>query len=143
MLLTVDTMDSLLRSGRVSRFRAFLAGFLDLKPVLTIDREGKIVPVDRVRGREALFQRALAFVAQRVPKNVQRLRFGVAHADCPEVAERIREALLARYRPLDVFVGPATSVLGTHVGIGAWGIFWQVEDGTPERPGNKTAVATL
>ena len=143
MLLTVDTMDSLLRSGRVSRFRAFLAGFLDLKPVLTIDREGKIVPVDRVRGREALFQRALAFVAQRVPKNVQRLRFGVAHADCPEVAERIREALLAQYRPLDVFVGPATSVLGTHVGIGAWGIFWQVEDGTPERPGNKTAVATL
>ena len=143
MLLTVDTMDSLLRSGRVSRFKAFLAGFLDLKPVLTLDREGKIVPVDRVRGREALFQRALAFVAQRVPKNVQRLRFGVAHADCLDVAERIRDALLAQYQPLDVFVGPATSVLGTHVGIGAWGIFWQVEDGTPERPGNKTAVATL
>ena len=143
MLLTVDTMDSLLRSGRVSRFRAFLAGFLDLKPVLTMDREGKIVPVDRVRGREALFQRALAFVVQRVPKNVQRLRFGVAHADCLDVAERIRDALLAQYQPLDVFVGPATSVLGTHVGIGAWAIFWQVEDGTPERPGNKPAAAML
>ena len=138
MLLTVDTMDSLLRSGRVSRFRAFLAGFLDLKPVLTMDREGKVVPVDRVRGREALFQRALAFVAQRVPKDAQRLRFGVAHADCPDVAERIRDELVARYHPLDVFVGPATSVLGTHVGIGAWGIFWQVEDGTPEPKGNKT-----
>jgi len=40
MLLTVDTMDALLRSGRVSRFKAVLAGFLDVKPVLSMDREG-------------------------------------------------------------------------------------------------------
>jgi fatty acid-binding protein DegV len=85
----------------------------------------------------------MAFVAQQVPKNVQRLRFGVAHADCLDVAERIRDALLARYQPLDVFVGYATSVVGTHVGIGSWAIFWQVEDGTPELPGNKPAAAPL
>ena len=143
MLLTVDTMDSLLRSGRVSRFKAFMAGFLDLKPILTLDREGKVVPVDRVRGREAVLPRVLDIVARRLPPHPERLRFGVAHADCPEVAEEVRKALVSMFRPFDVLVGPATCVLGTHVGLGAWAVFWQVEDGTPARPGNKTSPGTL
>ena len=140
MVLTVDTMDALLRSGRVSRFKAVLAGFLDVKPVLSLDREGKIFPVDRARGREALLEKALAFVERRVPPGVRRLRFGVAHVDALGMAERIRGRLIERYHPVDVLVGPATPVLGVHVGLGAWAIFWQVEDGTPERPGNKSAV---
>ena len=141
MLLTVDTMDALLRSGRVSRFKAVLAGFLDVKPVLSMDREGKVFPVDRARGRDALVEKALAFVERRVPAGAKRLRFGVAHADCQEVAERVRDRLVERYKPLDVFVGPATPVVGVHAGLDAWAIFWTVEDGTPERKGNKTVAA--
>jgi hypothetical protein len=34
-----------------------------------------------------------------------------------------------KYQPQDCFVTLATGVLGTHVGPGAWGIFYQVEDG--------------
>ncbi len=55
------------------------------------------------------------------------------HAEAPELAERIRSALVAAYRPRDCFVTLATGVLGTHVGAGAWAIFHQVEDGTPAR----------
>jgi hypothetical protein len=40
---------------------------------------------------------------------------------------------VAAYRPRDCFVSLATGVLGTHVGEGAWGVFYQVEDGTPTR----------
>jgi hypothetical protein len=143
MLLTVDTMDALLRSGRVSRFKAVLAGFLDVKPVLSMDREGKVFPVDRARGREALLEKALAFVERRIPAGVQRLRFGVAHVDCLAVAERIRDRLVERYKPMDVFVGPATPVVGTHAGLDAWAIFWTIEDGTPERAGNKRGAPRL
>jgi len=143
MLLTVDTMDNLLRSGRVSRFKAFMAGFLDLKPILTLDPEGHIVPVDRVRGREALLPRVLDIIARRLPPHPQHLRFGVAHADCAAVADEVRKALVSKFRPQEVLVGLATCVLGTHVGLGAWGVFWQVEDGTPDRPRNKTEAAEL
>jgi hypothetical protein len=67
------------------------------------------------------------------------VRFGVAHAEAPEMAERVRAALLAAYRPRDCFVTLATGVLGTHVGAGAWAIFYQVEDGTPARLGPEAA----
>ena len=131
MLLTVDRYDNLLRSGRISRGKAWLAGMLDVKPILSFDTEGKVVPVERVRGRENVETRALALLEQRLTPRPRKVRFGVAHADAPEAAERIRSALVQKYQPQDCFVALATGVLGTHVGPGAWGIFYQVEDGIP------------
>lgn len=134
LLLTVDTYDNLIRSGRVSRGKAWLAGMLDVKPILGLDQAGRVVPVDRVRGSEAVINRMLALVERRLTPRPKALRFGVTHVEAPEVAERVRTALLAAYQPRDCFVALATGVLGTHLGRGAWGICWQVEDGTPTGP---------
>jgi fatty acid kinase/fatty acid kinase fatty acid binding subunit len=128
MLLTVDRYDNLLRSGRISRTKAWLAGMLDVKPILSFDGDGRVVPIERVRGRENVEARVLALLEQRLTPRPQVVRFGVGHADAPEAAERIRAALVARYKPRDCFVSLATGVLGTHVGPGAWAIFYQVED---------------
>jgi fatty acid kinase/fatty acid kinase fatty acid binding subunit len=133
MLLTVDRYDNLLRSGRVSRGKAWIAGMLDVKPILSLDSEGRVVPVDRVRGREQLVPRVLALLEKRLTPRPRVVRFGVVHTEAPEMAERVRTALVAAYRPRDCFVTLATGVLGTHVGEGAWAIFYQVEDGTPAR----------
>ena len=129
MLLTVDRYDNLLRSGRISRGKAWLAGMLDVKPILSFDSDGHVVPIERVRGRENLETRVLALLDERLTPRPRTVRFGVAHADAPEAAERIRAALVEKFRPQDCFVTLATGVLGTHVGPGAWGIFYQVEDG--------------
>jgi DegV family protein with EDD domain len=129
MLLTVDRYDNLLRSGRISRGKAWLAGMLDVKPILSLDPEGHVIPIERVRGREHLEGRVLSQLDQRLTPRPRVVRFGVAHADASDVAERIRAALVAKYQPRDCFLAPATGVLTTHVGLGAWGIFYQIEDG--------------
>ena len=129
--ITVDRYDNLLRSGRVTRGKAWVAGLLDVKPILSLDESGRVGPVDRVRGRENVVPRVLSLLERRLTPPPEAVRFGVAHADAPDVAERVRTALIAAYRPRDCFVSLATGVLGTHVGEGAWGVFYQVEDGTP------------
>jgi len=138
MLLTVDRFDYLLRSGRVSRGKAWIGGMLDVKPILTLDERGRVVPLDRVRGREQTIPRVLSWLDRRLTPRPTVLRFGVAHAEAPEVAERVREALVTAYRPRDCFVSLATGVLATHVGPGAWAIFYQIEDETPVRPADAT-----
>jgi uncharacterized protein len=147
MLLTVDHYDNLLRSGRVSRGKAWIAGMLDVKPILSLDAEGRVVPVDRVRGREQLVPRVLALLEQRLTPRPALVRFGVVHTGVLETAERVRTALVAAYRPRDCFVTLATGVLGTHVGAGAWAVFYQVEDGTPTRldapPAGTETVAAM
>ena len=133
--ITVDRFDNLLRSGRVTRGKAWIAGMLDVKPVLQLDALGAIVPVDRVRGRNNVVPRVLSLLEKRLTPRPKQVRFGIAHAEAPEAAERLRTALAAAYAPRDVFVTTVTGVIGTHVGFGAWAVFWQVEDGAPARPG--------
>jgi DegV family protein with EDD domain len=141
MFLTVDRYDNLLRSGRVTRGKAWLAGMLDVKPILSLDEAGRVVPVDRVRGRDNVVPRVLSLLERRLTPRPQVVRFGIAHAEAPETAERVRTALVAAYRPRDCFVALATGVLGTHVGAGAWGVCYQVEDGTPSRMPHGAAAA--
>jgi DegV family protein with EDD domain len=129
--LTVDRFDNLLRSGRVSKGKAWLAGMLDVKPILGLDAAGRIIPVDRVRGRENVVPRVLSLLEKQLSPRPRSVRFGIVHAEAPEMAERVRTALVAAWRPKDVIVNLATGVLGTHVGPGAWAVFWQVEDGVP------------
>jgi fatty acid-binding protein DegV len=104
---------------------------LDVRPILTLDANGKVMPLDRVRGRDQLVPRVLAHLDRRLTPRPARVRFGIAHAEAPEVAERLRTAILAAFQPADVLVSLATGVLGTHVGVGAWGVFYQVEDPEP------------
>ncbi len=128
VFLTVDTYENLIRSGRVTRGKAWLGGLLDIKPILEVDLAGRIQRVDRARGRAQLVDRVLELIDAALTPRPSQLRIGIVHAEAPEVAERLRTALTAAYSPKDVVVGPATGVLGTHVGIGAWAVFYQVED---------------
>ena len=143
MLFTVATLDNLVRSGRVSRMRGWLGNLLDMKPILSLNAEGKVVPVDRVRGAAGLLPRVIALLEQALPARPLRLRMGVVHADAAATARAVRDALHRRFRPLDIIVGPVTAVIGVHAGPGAWGVFWQVEDGIPDRPRNKTDARAL
>jgi DegV family protein with EDD domain len=129
--ITVDRFDNLLRSGRVTRGKAWIGAMLDVKPILALDAQGGIVPVDRVRGRVNVVPRVLELLEKRLSPRPAAVRFGIVHAEAPEIADRLRAALVAAYAPRDCFVALATGVLGAHVGFGAWAVFWQVEDGTP------------
>ncbi|HXY18818.1 MAG TPA: DegV family protein [Gemmatimonadales bacterium] len=141
MFCTVDTLHYLLRSGRVSRVQAWLGGLLDMKPILSLDGDGKVVAAGRVRGQAALLERVCRLLDAALPRTRVRLRLAVAHADTPELAERVRRALAERYQPLDVLVAPVTGVLAAHVGPGAWGVFYQVEDAADD--GNLSAAGRL
>jgi fatty acid-binding protein DegV len=55
---------------------------------------------------------------------------GVVHGDVPRFAEELSAELVARFRPRHCLVSPITPVIAAHAGIGAWGVFYQIEDGT-------------
>ncbi|MFQ6046009.1 MAG: DegV family protein [Gemmatimonadales bacterium] len=127
-LFTVDTFENLLRSGRVSRGRAWLGTLLDVKPILEVGREGRIVPLDKVRGRDALMERVLNLLEERLHPKPRSLRIGIVHAGRAEVAEELQTEVVSRFAPRQCFLNEVTAALGVHAGPGAWGIFYQVED---------------
>jgi DegV family protein with EDD domain len=132
VFFTVDTMEHLLRSGRIGRTRAWLGGMLNVKPILSLTDEGTIIPIDRARGREAVVERVLELLAERLG-GAREYRLGVVHFGAPETAEEIARRLRSRYAAKEVLVGPAAAALGVHTGPGTWALAYQIEDGGPLR----------
>ncbi|HEX6039622.1 DegV family protein [Longimicrobium sp.] len=126
--IVLDTFERALASGRVGRGKAWLGSLLDIKPVLDIDAAGKLLPIDRVRGRKNALPRMLEILEKKVPRGVKKLRFGVMHVGAPEVLEPVTREIRARYGNVDVVHAPGTPIIGTHAGEGAWGIAYLVED---------------
>jgi fatty acid-binding protein DegV len=70
----------------------------------------------------------MELLAERVSQGSARVRFGVMHVACEEVLAEVTAALRERYgAETEVLTGPASPVLGTHVGPGAWGLAYMVE----------------
>jgi DegV family protein with EDD domain len=128
MLFTVDVFDRLLASGRVSRGRAWLGSVLSVKPILELSSEGRVVPVGKVLGRKRVLPAVIDALAARIRPDAKRLRFGVLHVAAPHVLETVTAALRARWGEVEVLSGPATPVIATHLGPGAWGVAYLVED---------------
>lgn len=129
-LFTVDQFDNLLRSGRVSRGKAWIGGLLDIKPILELSNEGRIEPLDRVRGRDAVMARFLEHLEERLTPVPRQLRVGIVHGDAPEIAKELETEIVARFAPREIVTGQVTPAIGVHVGPGCWGVFYQIEDET-------------
>ena len=119
---TVDDLNHLKRGGRVSAAAAFFGTMLQMKPVLHVDNEGRLIPVEKVRGRKASVKALLEKMDQLMedPSVVF-----ISHGDCGEEAEALGEAIRAKY-PVETlvinYVGP---VIGNHSGPGTLALFFQ------------------
>jgi DegV family protein with EDD domain len=122
LLFTVDTLEFLRRGGRIGRAKAWAGELLNVKPILTIDRE--VLPLKRVRGNRKAVQ---AFVEVFTRDTVDRpsLHVGIAHADAPERARQL-EKMVRDTRPQAQIelVTDLGAVVGTHAGPGTVGLFW-------------------
>ena len=123
LLFTVETLEYLVRGGRVGKAAGLAGQLLSVKPILAFD-DGEVAPLKRVRGRaKALAEFEAMFLAD--TQDSPDLHAGVGHADAPEDAAKLVERIRAG-RPsasLDIVttLGP---VIGTHGGPGTLGLFW-------------------
>jgi DegV family protein with EDD domain len=127
ILFTVDTLEYLVRGGRVGKAAGFAGELMSVKPILTI-RDSEVVPLKRVRGRPKALAELEATFAAGTP-DAPGLHTGVAHAEAPQEAEEL-VAMIRRVRPqasLDL-VTTLGAVVGTHAGPGTLGLFWFRDD---------------
>jgi DegV family protein with EDD domain len=127
LLFTVDTLEFLIRGGRIGKAAGLAGQLLSVKPILVLD-DGEVAPFKRVRGRgKAIAELEAIFVAG--SEDSPYLHVGVGHAEAKADAEKLVGRVQAA-RPsasLDIVttLGP---VIGTHGGPGTLGLFWFQDD---------------
>jgi len=123
LLFTVETLEYLVRGGRIGKAQGLVGQLLSVKPILQFE-DGEVAPLKRVRGRAkalAEFEQIFAASTEDSPE----LHVGVGHAQAPQESEDLVSRVRAQ-RPqcsvdLVVTLGP---VIGTHGGPGTLGLFW-------------------
>lgn len=119
---TVEDLMFLKRGGRVSGAAAVAGTLLGIKPVLHVDHEGKLIPMEKVRGRRASLDALVKHYKDGVLDKTGTVF--ISHGDCladaQYVADKIR-AIGAGRIELNM-IGP---VIGAHSGPGTVALFYR------------------
>lgn len=113
----VDDLNHLRRGGRLSGSAALFGTILDIKPMLAISREGRIVPCDKVKGHRRALRRLVQYVQENItePENST---IAIMHSESKEDADLLEVMLLEAMPAGEVMKLPIGSVIGVHAGPG-------------------------
>lgn len=127
-LFTVEDLQYLYRGGRLSKSSAVLGGMINIKPILHINDEGKLVPLEKVRGRKKSLAVLLDHMAEQLGSfKDQQIMPSVIHGDCEEDANAIAQMMKERFGFENVHVGQIGPSIGAHSGPGTIGLLFMGE----------------
>jgi DegV family protein with EDD domain len=120
---SVDDLNYLKKGGRLSGAAAAIGTILDVKPILKLNVDGKIVPVDKVKGSKKILKFFLSVILENVEKPEEQTAF-VLHADNMEAAQRMKELMVENVPFGGVEIQDVGPVIGCHTGPGVLAIIF-------------------
>ena len=110
------------KSGRVSGIAAFMGGIIGIRPILTMNAEGKMVPVGKVKGRKNAVTKLVDYV-QELGVDLDKHTIVIGHADAMHLVEEIEAEVKARLGDKVKFeVIEVNPTAGAHCGPDTLGI---------------------
>lgn len=121
---TVDDLMFLFRGGRVSRTSAWAGTLLNIKPVMHVDDEGHLIPLEKVRGRKKSLKALVDHMEQTATAPVADQTVFITHGDCLEDAEYVADLVRERFGVSDILINWVDPVIGAHSGPGTMALFF-------------------
>lgn len=117
IIVLLETIENVVKGGRLSKFQGTLAKFLDIKVILeAID--GRVEVAEKVRGKKKFHRRALEMIRER-KEDFSETIIGITHTGANmEDVESLKQQLLEHFRPKDIIVNFMGSTIGTYAGKG-------------------------
>ena len=113
-LILLDTLENIVKGGRLSRFQGSIAKLLDIKAILH-NVEGSAEILEKVRGRQRSLLRLITLVGERSSDFSNRI-IGITHVDNLPDAQYIAREIMQRYHPKDIIINEMGSTIATYAG---------------------------
>ena len=111
------------RGGRVSAAAALFGTMLSVKPVLHVDEQGRLIPMEKCRGRKASLL-ALVDHMEKTAVDPERYPAFISHGDCRKEAEFLAEEIRRRLGVKEIYINYVGPVIGSHTGAGVVTLFF-------------------
>jgi DegV family protein with EDD domain len=124
-MFTVDDLFHLHRGGRVSKAAAIVGTLINVKPVLHVDKEGRLIPLFNVRGRKKALIALVDQMEERLKDYpIKNDIFFISHGDCLEDAEFVADLVKERFGISDDLIYFVSPTIGAHSGPGTVALFF-------------------
>ena len=124
LFVVVDTLDNLVKGGRIGKGRALLGSLMKIKPIASLD-DGEYTPVAKVRSHKQVVDYLMKDFMERTAGKIVK-GVGIAHANGLAMAEPLREKI-KETGFTDIRFDFTTPVISTHTGIGAIGFMYYTD----------------
>lgn len=119
VLFTLDTLENVVKGGRLSRFQGMAGTVLNIKPILRGNLQGIPEVVEKVRGRKHAMNRLVNMLGEIPGMDVSRRMIGISHVGCPEDAVKLAQAIKNWYHPGEkLIISEMGATIGTYAGVG-------------------------
>lgn len=118
-----DDLHHLKRGGRVSGTAAFVGTLLNVKPILHVDKIGKLKPMTKQRGRT----KALEYLVEQMTTHKMSppdQPVYISHSDAPDLAAQLKELIIAKHGAREFVINEIGPVIGAHTGPGTIAMFF-------------------
>lgn len=120
---TVEDLFFLKRGGRVSAATAVMGTVLQIKPVMHVDDEGKLINVEKARGRAASINSLFAKMKE-TAIDPEKQTIYISHGDCYDDAKKLADMITAEFGITDILINEVGPVIGAHSGPGTLALFF-------------------
>jgi len=124
LFVVVDTLDNLVKGGRIGKGKALIGSLLSIKPIASLEG-GEYTPISKARSHKQvvqfLYNKYLEDTKGKIVKAV-----GISQANGQAMSNPLKE-LIEGMGFLDVPVAFTSPIISTHTGIGAIGFMYTVE----------------
>lgn len=121
-IFTVDDLEYLYRGGRVTRTQAFMGSLLKIKPLLHVE-DGKLVPLEKIRGSKKVYKRMVDILGER-GTDIDNQVIAISHGDDLENAEKLAAMIREQYNPREIIIHTIGAAIGAHAGPGTIALFF-------------------
>ena len=115
ILVLLNTLENIVKGGRLSKFQGTLAKILNIKVILERVQGGKVEILEKIRGKKRFQKRVLEIIKER-GTDYSHITFGITHTGNEEDAEAIKQEIIQQLHPKDVIVNYMGATMGTYAG---------------------------
>ena len=125
---SVDTLEYLLKGGRIGKVTATAGTLLQIKPIITFAPDGQLQSVAKVRGRSQVMDKLVSMAVKACGEH-KRYNLAVANGGAPAEMETVRQRLMTALPDYDhIWEGEIDGTLSVYIGDGVLGAAVQVLD---------------
>lgn len=121
----IETLEYLRKGGRIGQVRGMLGQFLHLKPIISVNEEGKYFTFAKAKGRNKSIEKLVQIVEQTV--NTKTINLAVMHGGAKQEFDKLVTRLKTLPNIKELIISDISPTLGVHTGPGLLGVsFYEV-----------------